>query len=458
MAIELTLNTVPTAAQQEFIDCEATEVLYGGAVGGGKSIASVLKALQLCIQYPGLHVGLFRKSLQELRETLIKYCFEIYPKQIYKYRGIERKLTFLNNSYITFNYIDSDRDLVQYQGMEFDVLIIDEAVNLTPYQIKYIKSRLRTTRKDFQVRLYLLTNPIGISQSYLKVRYIDNKEPNIIYPTPEGNGQTLCYIPAKIYDNTYLMERDPGYVSRLNELPIEEKEALLNGDWSMASGLFFREWDPVLHVIPDYIPQPHDLLYMSMDFGTSSPSAIHWYAVSPCGSVKLYKELYTARSLHDYESGVNYNINEICTLIDSMTLPHEKIQYLVLDNSCWSDQGFGISIYEIMQKNLPGIPVIKSIKDRVNGLQQIRRYLTINPETGVPYFQSTEKCRFFTRIFPTMVHDPKKQGDIDKRLPAHGCDSLQYFLITRPQPKHMVTSTSPPHNSIANLKKIHKKT
>ena len=46
------INLSVTTTQQQFIDSTATETLFGGSAGGGKSFAQILDALLYALKYP----------------------------------------------------------------------------------------------------------------------------------------------------------------------------------------------------------------------------------------------------------------------------------------------------------------------------------------------------------------------------------------------------------------------
>jgi len=457
MVAEIKLAVSPTYKQNLFLECPADEILYGGSLGGGKTFIAALKGLMLCTTHKKLRVGLFRKTLPELRESLIKEVLNIYPPALYKFRMAERKLIIpFNGSQITFNFVDNDKDLIQYQGQEFDVIIIDEAINFTPYQIAFLKTRLRSPKPNFRVKIYYLTNPIGVSYSWMKARFIDDKEPMKLYPTPETmhkpkeEQQFLCFIPARLQDNPHLTDNDPGYIDRLQSLPEAERKALIEGSWDIKAGVFFPEFEKDIHVIDRYVPRTSDTLFMSMDFGTAKPSAIHFYAVQQDGAVIMYKEIYTIKGGIPDE-GSNASAVDLGQMIVDSLEDFEKgnIKFMVLDNACWAKVGHIKTIAEIIQEKLNPfkIPLMKCTKDRVNGLQNVRSFLLPRELDGNPSFLVCSCCTHIIRTMPGLIMHKQKSGDIDLNQEDHSLDSLYYFLNTRPAPKKLKSGSSYPHNS-----------
>ena len=155
----------------EFFEAKTKYTLYGGARGGGKSWAIRRKAALLCFQYPGIRILIMRRSFNELREN------HILPLQeelngFAKYKDIDKSFTFTNGSRIKLGYCDTESDVLQYQGQEYDIVFIDEATQMTWYQFTMMKPILRGVN-NFPKRIYLTANPGGVGHAWVKRLFID---------------------------------------------------------------------------------------------------------------------------------------------------------------------------------------------------------------------------------------------------------------------------------------------
>ena len=68
------LKYEPTARQKAFHEASRDKIdaiLYGGAAGGGKSCAFVMDALWFAANYPGMKIGCFRRTYNELEESFL---------------------------------------------------------------------------------------------------------------------------------------------------------------------------------------------------------------------------------------------------------------------------------------------------------------------------------------------------------------------------------------------------
>ena len=111
--------------QTTFKDTMAQEVLYGGALGGGKSYALRAWAVRYCLTYPGAQLVLFRRSYRELEETHILAIQQEIPSSIATYAAGSHNLIFNNGSIVMFRYCEREEDVRSYDSAEFDAILFD---------------------------------------------------------------------------------------------------------------------------------------------------------------------------------------------------------------------------------------------------------------------------------------------------------------------------------------------
>jgi hypothetical protein len=105
---------------------------YGGARGGGKThwLFAQMGADD-CQRLPGLKCLLLRKvgkSNLENAEALRQRLFHLLPHEFNASRGI---LKFANESQIRLGHYQCEKDIDTYLGLEYDVIGIEEATQLT---------------------------------------------------------------------------------------------------------------------------------------------------------------------------------------------------------------------------------------------------------------------------------------------------------------------------------------
>ena len=227
------ISGVPNPRQKEFFASRAKYTAYGGARGGGKSWALRRKLVGLCLNYPGIRCLLIRRTLGELKSNHVVPLLKEYGEFI-EYSEGEKAIIFPGGSRIFLGYCSSDRDILRYQGQEYDVIAIDEATQLSEYQFSCFKASLRGVN-DFPKRMYLTCNPGGIGHAWVKRLFIDRNFRETEDPLE------YRFIPALVYDNEALLRTDPSYVEQLRALPQRLRDAWLNGRWDVFEGQFFYQ-------------------------------------------------------------------------------------------------------------------------------------------------------------------------------------------------------------------------
>ena len=429
--------------QTEFLAANEREVLYGGSAGGGKSYGLLADPMRYfgSANFNGI---ILRRTNDELRELIWK-SQEIYPKAYHGARWQEKKSqwVFPSGGRLWMTYLERDEDVLRYQGQAFNYIAFDELTqHATPFAWNYMRSRLRSTDPSLPLFMRATTNPGGPGHSWVKRMFIDpapagkrfsatdiETGETMVYPESHAKaGQPLFYrrfIPASLKDNPYLMA-DGQYEANLLDLPEMQRRQLLEGDWAVADGAAFSEFRQHVHTCDPFDIPSEWRKFRSCDYGYSSFSAVHWFAIDPSyETLYVYRELYLskhtgkdlARAVLDAERG-------------------ESIQYGVLDSSCWHNRGqIGPSIAEEMiAMGCRWRPSDRSAGARVAGKNQLHQRLKVNEETGQPGIIFFNSCRQIIADLPVIPSDPKGSDDIDARYRSdHAYDSVRYGIMSRPR-------------------------
>jgi phage terminase large subunit-like protein len=234
----------PLPKQQLALECPVDDILYGGAVGGGKTDLLVAGFVRHAAQAGhNAQGGIFRRTLPELRQ-IMRRCDALYPQVGAVWKETTRTWTFPNKATLLLSYLETDADARRYQGHEFTYLGVDEAGAFAkPDPIDYLRSRMRSPAEGVRKQLILTANPGGTGQDWLANAYVNGHQPYTPFQDPE-TGLWRVYIPSRLTDNPYLM-RDPEYRQRIRGSgPSWLVRALLLGDWttSVAGRIFMPDW------------------------------------------------------------------------------------------------------------------------------------------------------------------------------------------------------------------------
>jgi predicted phage terminase large subunit-like protein len=242
-------------------------VFFGGAAGGGKSVALLMAACQYT-DVPGYNALLLRPSLVELQLAggLIDLSHDWFSGSKARWSGDTKTWRFpgrgrsgAGGATIAFGYLADDGALSRYAGSSFSFIGFDE---LTRFHNNHYTRMFRALRQpragrhgaapdgtnlaDVPLRVRSTSNPGGPGHSWVKQRFID----------PEARHPGVVYLPSQLADNPYL-DRD-AYSAALAELPNAERERLLHGNWEIPDDgeLFRRDWIELIE--PHQLPPTQD--------------------------------------------------------------------------------------------------------------------------------------------------------------------------------------------------------
>ena len=406
--------------QTDFLAAGEKDVLYGGAAGGGKSYAMLVDPLRYA--HRKAHRALIlRRSMPELREMIDK-SRELYPQAFpgAKFREVEKLWNFPSGAKVEFGFLERDADVYRYQGQAYSWIGFDEITHLpTEFSWNYLASRLRTTDPEIQTYLRCTANPGGVGSQWVKKRYIEPSESNKSFMGSDG--LTRKFIPAKLADNPYLAD-DGVYEQMLKSLPPIQRRQLLEGNWDVAEGAAFVEFDPTVHVIAPFALPLHWERVKAVDYGYAAESCCLWGIMDTNdGTLIIYREL--------YKKGLTGE--ELGAIITDMETEDPFSVNGVLDTAAWARTGTtGPTVGESLIR--AGHKLRRADKNRIQGKIQIHEYLKIR-DNGRPRLQIFNTCPNLIRELQSIPLSKTNPEDVDTKASDHAYDALRYMIMSRPR-------------------------
>jgi len=263
--------------QEAFLASPADIAIFGGAAGGGKTMALLMEPLRHVTTNKAFAAVCFRRTTTQVRNPggLWDASMRIYP--LVGGRPISNTLEYRwsDGGVVKFAHLETEAAVMNWHGSEVPLLLFDELTTFTSQQFWYLLSRNRSTSG---VRPYVraTTNPDADSWvAELIAWWIDQKTG---YPIPERSGvirwfvrvndvlywadtaaelmaqfpgqmpKSLTFIAAKLDDNPALTKADPGYRANLMAMSRVNRERLLGGNWKVrpAAGMIFPRHEVTL--------------------------------------------------------------------------------------------------------------------------------------------------------------------------------------------------------------------
>lgn len=246
--MNIELKYIPSETQARAHKSSATYILFGGAMGGGKSVCMVNDLLQNALEWEGNRVGIFRWENSTFSKTTYKTMAQwvlSVPGLVLSHNKSERIIKLINGSEIVYGGIKpsasvgGDDPLAVLKSLEIGACGIDEVTDVPKRfydilcgRVGRLERKVRNTRTgviEFPTpRVFCTANP---EPGWAKYEWVDRKLPG------------REFFPSKLSDNPYAPE---GYEARLLALyPKDWVAKYISGDWSAATtygGLYPYDW------------------------------------------------------------------------------------------------------------------------------------------------------------------------------------------------------------------------
>lgn len=452
------------------------EILYGGAVFGGKSDFLLGDFAQDVPSPwgPHWHGILFRKTYKQLEE-LIARSKEIYPQWFPGVRWhasgeFDTTWRWPNGASLKMRHMDNANDWEEYWGHSYTWIGWDELA-LWASDVAYmrLKARLRCAQYPIpNMRIRASANPGGAGHHWVKEYFKIGEHPHggVIFDADDDSGTRRLYIKARLADNKVGIKNDPGYDRRLNGLGSKQfVKALKEGDWNVIAGAFFPEFGDQHIVSPVELPK-HWTRFRAMDWGSAKPFSVGWYAVSdgqlpqfPRDALVKYREWY---GMQPGKPNVGLKMDAEKVADGILEREHkDECAYGVLDPSAFAENG-GPSIASRM--GLKRVYFREADNKRVaqkgalGGWDQFRARLVgtcdvdditgeVQWETGAPMFYVFSTCTHTIRTVPALQHDVLNPEDVDSDGEDHSPDETRYAFMSRPWRGDKPRTLEPPRGA-----------
>jgi predicted phage terminase large subunit-like protein len=191
---------------------------------------------------------------------------------------------------VKFTHLQHEKDVYNHQGAQYPFIGFDEITHFSWMKFQYMMSRNRSTsgvpgyirgtcnpdpdswvrewvdwwideegypikKRSGILRYFFRRNDQtfwGDSKEELCEKY-GNKSDTLQQQMNDLMPKSFTFIPATIYDNKILLEKDPSYLANLKALNKVDRMRLLGGNWDIrpSAGLYFQEeWFEVVDAYP----------------------------------------------------------------------------------------------------------------------------------------------------------------------------------------------------------------
>lgn len=309
-------------------------------------------------------------------------------------------------------------------------------------------------------------NPHGVGHTWVKRRFIDvapfgkivGNEVEIEYPAIDDKpARTVQVRRTQMTFRGHWSENpnlDPLYIAGLYKESDENvRKAWLNGDWDIvAGGALDDVWDRSTHVIPRVAVPKGWLVDRALDWGSSHPASVGWFAeangeeielpdgrtIAPApGTIIQIAEWYLTKEIGS-NIGLKLSAKDVAKGIV------EREAKLIADGWIVGKSSPGPADNQIANINDSGQDTIekvmmdhgvhwtksdKSPGTRTTGLQLIRDRLEASKRQEGPGLLFMANCVASISTIPILPRDSDKPDDIDTDAEDHPYDMVRYRVL-----------------------------
>jgi len=441
----------PRGSARQLFECREGEVLVSGPAGTGKSRACLEKIHFICMLNPGARALIVRKTLASLGSTaLATWRKYVVPEamavgDVDYYGGSSEEppqYRYTNGSVVVIGGMDR---AIRIMSSEYDVIYVQEAIELGKDDWEYLFTRLRNGVVSFQ-QLLADANPDAPTH-WLKQRCEEGRTVMLDSRHEEN--------PVYFADDGTLTDRGRDYMSKLDNLTGVRRMRLRLGLWVAAEGIIYDNYDPVIHKLPARFAVPDDWTRIwSVDFGYKNPFVWQLWALDPDGRLYLVREIYHTERTVDQHAR---DIMDVVAPMDPDYVHDEKRQgkQYAHHGRRWVEPRPLVVICDhdaenraVLEREI-GMPTKAANKAVAPGIEAVQRRfrkagdgkprLYFLPDTlvtldqslkdrGLPYCTEQELSSYVWKPKPKISQTEKPEPDEPLKKDDHGMDAKRYVV------------------------------
>jgi phage terminase large subunit len=260
--------------QKLFHASRAKYRLQVGGYGSGKSRPLLWEAIFHALEYPGSNSLILRKTIPDLKRTVIDKFLSDVPKRLYQFYNQTDHIVYFHPDPITgkqsklyLSACERDEDVGKFLSTEYVYIGFEELGEFSFAVWDALKDRNRCPIPGSRACMAAATNPTGVGWGWIKKLWIQ-KKPFIGMDPAKYDPNDYEYIHSTVDDNP-IYSKDAEYIKSLESGPARDVRRW--GKMDGVTGNYFDNWDETRHRRPssEFIFEKWQPIWIGWDYGFS---------------------------------------------------------------------------------------------------------------------------------------------------------------------------------------------
>jgi len=270
-----------SAKQLEVLRRGETEILAGGARGGGKTeLGLAWLAEPEYVNNPKYTSLVIRKDYDDLSNWLFRA--RSFYRGLCDIVGNPAVIRWRSGGMTRVGHWKDRSTIGKYLGHEYAKILVEEITDTigSKEEFDMLMGSLRSPVSELTAQFLATTNPGGRGHAWVKRHWVD-----VAYEktyADEVSGHTRIFIPFKATDNPHC---DRAYLKWLDGLHEPLRSAWRDGSWETFQGQFFSEYGKEEQPWDIGVNKATGRVFGSLDIGIGHYTSFGYWYLSPSGTI-----------------------------------------------------------------------------------------------------------------------------------------------------------------------------